>query len=347
MNILNKSALGATILGALIALVPSVARAADDPKPDTKTEAERAQLLEKERPDGWKVTLNFGATGAFNHSSNVVGTDNGSTFQLGGLIDLLGDLIDGLHEWDNSFTVQHAETKTPQIDRFVKSLDNLDLKSTYLYHFEALPQVGPFARFKLNTQILNSYAIRPEAVTVSRQSRNGDITTADISPAQEIALTRGFEPLVLRETAGFFANPMETKRITIKTKLGMGAQEIIVRNGYVVDDNKATPILELRQLDDANELGPEAEVAMNGLLIKDLLSWKLGANAFYPIVSDAHIAGRSAGERINLDLGAGLSLNIVKWLSLDYVLTAKRVPLVLNEFQVQNGLLLTASIGIL
>jgi hypothetical protein len=45
---------------------------------------------------------------------------------------------------------------------------------------------------------------------------------------------------------------------------------------------------------------------------------------------------------LHTDLGANASLKIQEWLSLDYVLKIRRLPLLVDDWQVQNALLLTA-----
>ena len=52
-------------------------------------------------------------------------------------------------------------------------------------------------------------------------------------------------------------------------------------------------------------------------------------------------------DLLNTELTAKISVKLAKWLSLDYVLSAKRVPLNLDDWQVQNSVLATAGFDIL
>jgi hypothetical protein len=52
---------------------------------------------------------------------------------------------------------------------------------------------------------------------------------------------------------------------------------------------------------------------------------------------------RSAFELTNMEFGASLSFKVFEWLSIDYVFRAIKQPQLLDEFQIQNNLLLTAS----
>ena len=141
------------------AIFPAVANAQDNP--DVITEDAEKKLKGVEAPpennDGWTYDLTLGANISFNHNRKVVGSVDGLTMQIGGLLKGSLNLISGTHEWQNDLVVEHGQTKTPQIDSFVKSTDNLELRS--LYTWRITPWFGPFARFKLQTQILKGYDI--------------------------------------------------------------------------------------------------------------------------------------------------------------------------------------------
>ena len=79
-----------------------------------------------DKPDGWQLKLGVGATGSLNHSSKVVGQADGSTVQLGGILNGGATLIGGPHEWENTLAYKFTQTRTPQLDEFLKSADDLD-----------------------------------------------------------------------------------------------------------------------------------------------------------------------------------------------------------------------------
>ncbi len=302
---------------------------------------QKAATSKEAKPDGWKFKLSLGATGSFNHSSNVVGADDGTTLQVGAVIDAGAHWVAGQHDWETVLGIQHTQTKTPQIDKFVKSLDNLSLISTYLYRLKTPPWLGPFGRFKLTTQIFNGYAVRADDVQVVRPP-NAAVTV----PAQQrVKLTTAFEPLTLRETVGFFANPVDEKKLRLNAKLGAGAQQIIAQDGFVLADETAG-VLTLGALDSTNEIGLELEVDLAGTVVEEVLTWKVTGNFFYPFASssDADIDGI---DQLNIDIAAAASLRLAKWLSLDYILNVKRIPLVTSDYQVQNGVLLTAGFDVI
>ena len=89
--------------------------AAQDPIVDEETE-KKVLAGPKADKDGWKVGANVGATASLNDSRQVVGSDDGSTIQVGGVLKADARLFAGHHEWENLLEIKHTQTKTPQIE---------------------------------------------------------------------------------------------------------------------------------------------------------------------------------------------------------------------------------------
>ncbi|MEQ9500752.1 MAG: hypothetical protein RIT81_28025 [Deltaproteobacteria bacterium] len=323
---------------------------------EKKTMEEPKKEGDKPPEDGWKVKGNLGFSGSLTNAQNFVGAEEGTTVQLGVLLGISADWTSGQHGWENSLKAQHAQTKTPALSSFVKSADQLDLLSTYTYRFNNPEWLGVFGRFKLNTQILRAQSVRAgDTNYVTPEAPMGVVQPSET----KVRLTGPFEPLILRESAGAFAKPIQQDNIKVKTSLGLAAQHIITRDGRViasVDEGTAPPTVTLQDLDGTNDFGIEITANAEGILVKEILTWKLSLDLFQPVLpgpkeddpaTPEDDSGPSGFGRLNLDLNAGLSLKLAKWLSLDYLLTVRRVPVVLREFQVQNQLILTAGFDIL
>ena len=300
---------------------------------------------EEARKDGWTPKLSIGSTAAYGHSSKVVGALDGHTVQIGILLDGEANLVKGQHDWENSLAIRHTQTQTPLMDRFIKSADSLDVVSTYMYRLEAIDWLGPYGRLKLNTQLFAGYEGRTDDTAVVRTASDGISTPDTVAAEANIDLTGPFEPMLLTETAGIFANPIEKKVFTLKAKLGAGAQEVVTNGGYKLADDDATPELELVQLEDSTQAGAEAELELSGEVSTNV-TWKAKANFFLPFVTtgDDKYTGF---DGLNSDLAAGVSVKLAKWASLDYSLSAKKIPTILDEWQVANGLMLSASFNLL
>lgn len=307
-------------------------------------EGMRKEVLSKEKaakPDGVTKSLSIGSTAAFNHASKVVGSPDGATVQIGVVLDGQLEWVKGQFEWGNSLKIQHTQTRTPQVPIFVKSADLADLISTAIWRTKSVPWFGPYAKFRAQAQLFSGYAVNADDRTIKKMDVKGnEVSSFQAKKLTAVSLTTPLEPLLLSETVGAFANPFEDKKFTLKAKLGAGAQHIIASNGFAVSDNKDTPELELKEIQQATQVGAEGELALTGE-VSEQVAWRAKASVFVPALST--VDGAKAGMQASTtDLTAGLSVKLAKWLSADYVITARRVPLVLNDWQVQNGLMLTA-----
>jgi hypothetical protein len=64
-------------------------------------------------------------------------------------------------------------------------------------------------------------------------------------------------------------------------------------------------------------------------------------------IRTATAAGDTGFARMTTQLAATLKVKLASWASLDDTFSARRVPLVVDKWQIQNGLLLTTSFTVL
>jgi hypothetical protein len=294
-------------------------------------------------PDGWDFSLSLGANTAFGHNSAVVGSQDGTTLQLGVLIDGVAEMRRGQHLWTTKLKISHTQTQTPELGEFVKSADELDLRTTYLFSLAALPWMGPFARARLNTALFNGTYLATSSKRFVVEGGDAPVTGV-IGDGERLALTDPLQPLLLRQTAGAMGTPIKGADLTVTGLLGLGAQEIYAEGGRVIDKEDANRVV-LKELHDSTQVGLEVELGVAGLW-KSWLTWSAGFNVLYPFVVDADTDLEGA-ELINYELDGKLSFKLSKWASVDYVATIKRIPLVVNKAQIQNNLLLNASFNLL
>jgi hypothetical protein len=291
---------------------------------------------------GWTGKVNLGGSGSLGNSSGVVGTADGTTMQIGGMIDSTAEWVGGQHEWLSALKIVHVQSRDTVLKEFIKSSDALDLSTTYTYHLPDIAWLGPYARGRLATQLFPGYVVQPAAFKARFLNSKGLPTTTpdrDVAAKARLDLTTWFEPLILSESAGAFAHPTNSKYLTLKTKLGVGAQHVLMQDGYAVGDDKATPELELKQLQGAHQAGSELDLAAQGELTQ-LVNWRAGGNFFLPVYSSEGSDDTGLG-RTSINLLAGLSIKLAKWASLDYTFVARKIPLVIDEWQIQHGFLLT------
>lgn len=333
------------LLFAIVLGVQGVARAENPVAADVKGD----HVLKAEAPaGGWAPKLTIGANASYNHNKSVVGQIDGGTAQIGVLLDGAANWTGGNHDWQNALGVQVAQTRTPQIDRFVKSADSLKLRSLYVYHLDSVDWLGPFVQLKLDTQIFRGYDVRASGVTIQRTNVDGSVVTKNKPAQSTIPLTDPFAPLLLSEALGLFARPVAEKIATIELKLGAGAQQIWGQDGYAIKDNKDTAQLEIVQIDDSQQVGAGAELTGKGELTEAVV-WGVNASVFYPFYSNT-ASGNDAptgSDALQTEVTGKLAIKLAKWASLDYVLGIKKIPLILDAWQIQNVLLFTAAFNVI
>lgn len=304
-----------------------------------------------ERPEGWYWALNVGGNLSYSHNRKVVGNPDGHSFQFGAVIESHAGYYARPHEWLTELSIKETVAKTATIDGFVKTADSFELGSTYFFYFDPPEWLGLFARVRLATALFPGWDIRDADTPYVRKYVNGDKEFGTFNAQEEIDLTDAFAPLSLKESLGLFALPIDRKAIKIRAQLGVGAQEVFTQSGWVIDGvdvldpddpNDPDPLarIQLTQLEDYQQVGGELEVGFSGA-INEYVTWSVVTNLFQPFYSTL-LAGKELGDLLEVRIDAKLSVRLASWLSLDYILAVRRIPLILDDWQVQNGVLLTA-----
>jgi hypothetical protein len=292
------------------------------------------------RPQGWTPGIAVGGTLNLTDTRAVVGQQDGTSFTLGAAIDAALEFNEGIHEWRNVLKVGAGATVTPALGEFVKTSDALFFESIYLLH--AIEELGPFARFALDTHMFPSLDIRPTATNYAIANLDG--TTTSLT-GRRLYLTDSFIPLTLKQSIGGFAQPVNNDRIKLEFRLGVGAQETFAEGNLAINDDAATAdITEVKTLSDFYMIGAEGVANAWGTFDEGKrISYTVGIGVLVPFVSTdvPGLEDKGAFERTNVEGIAGLNVKLVEWASLDYKLTVIRQPLLVEDVQVTNMLLLT------
>jgi hypothetical protein len=146
----------------------------------------------------------------------------------------------------------------------------------------------------------------------------------------------------LQETVGLFAQPLTLKAFSVEFKVGFSAKQIFADSQLAVDDDKDTDPVEIKELSNAFQGGPAVGLDLKGQVLDGKIAYYAGAELMFPVINNDD-SGLGVGEMMNFIAEAGVSFKIVSWASLDYKLKVLREPQVLDEYQIQNNLLLTFS----
>ena len=330
---LKPRALG--VLAALPVLAAGPALAAADPGL-LPTEGE---VVKDEKPQGWDPALVLGASISISSNSNFVGQPDGNSFTGGlnllGRLDYLKDVVD----WRNTLKINEVFTRTPVIDEFVKTIDQLFFESVlYLRYSEVF---GPFASVKLETAILEGRDVRAAAVDYSVDG------TVVATGATSIKTTDPFQPFQLKEAIGVFVSPISTKTIEVDFRAGFGASQTFAEGARVLaDDAATTTIIELTSLKDVIQAGAVLGVEAKGELEDGRVNYSSRAEVMMPFINDDDL-NRDVVDLTNVDIGAKLGFKLFEWASLNYELKIMRLPQLVDAWQIQNNLLLTFSYALI
>lgn len=324
------------------------ASAQDAPPPKPADDAGGANVTGKtdavQRPDdvkrplGWTPGIAIGATFNLVDTRSVVGQQDGTTVTLGASIDGALDYNEKLHEWRNTLKVGAGVTRTPALDEFIKSNDQLYFETIYLLH--VIEIFGPYARASIGTTMFPGTDIQP--TPVNYVVANVDGTTTEYT-GRRLALTDPFQPITLRQGLGAFVQPLNQDRVHFEGKAGLGAQEIIAA-GLAISDDSDTPQVEVKELDDSYAIGAEAVANAWGFFDETKrVAYSIGVGALFPFATSDLPPGdeRGLGDLISLQGQVGLNVKLFDWASLGYKFGVVREPLLLQEWQISNNLLLT------
>jgi hypothetical protein len=320
------------ILSACTILSLGSAYAQEDVVPEKK-------LKEVHKIEGWDFLLTPSASMALSDNRSVVGQQEGLTMTLGAKLASGVFFRKKAHEWRVTLDITELFSHTPSLEEFVKSTDIVKFESIYLFHL--LKWLGPFAKVNVDSTLLEGFDIRPERVDYAITYLDGG---AETRSGFRLRLTDGFEPLTLKETAGFFAKPYESKALNVESRLGFGGLHVFVSEGLTIKDDDATPEIDVVELDGFTQAGGVLDLAIFGELYDKKLIYRVSAEIMMPFINDLQEGDdRGIGELTNIEVNAGISFKVLEWLSIDYTLRVVRLPQLLDEWQVQNNLLLTAS----
>jgi len=320
-------------------LFAATAARADEPKTYLPDEVKGAATKQK----GWDGSLVLGASTSLAQNSNVVGVTDGIAWSFGAQVAGLLEYRGGQSEWTNSLKLGETYSYTTALDEFVKTVDELAWKSTYLYHIRQIPWLGPFAELKLKTSILPGYDFQAEEHEYLVQRLDG--TTDPGLIQRKYRLSDPFRPLHIEEAVGAFAKPLDKESIKLEAKLGFGGKHIFAADQFAVDKlDKDKKQVFIKELDDVHQGGPAVSVSAKGSLYEKRVTYYGLAELMFPLINNqAESDERNAAELTNVLLEAGLTFKLVSWASLDYVFKAIREPQLLDRWQIQNNLLLTFS----
>lgn len=288
-------------------------------------------------PLGWSRMLSVGANASIGTSDHVIGQPDGQTNTYGLNLDGQLNHLADRNEWRHSLKMGESASRTPALPRYGKVKDEAKLESLFLHTLEATPWFGPYVRAAVEAPLLKGEDLRSTPQTY--EVRNAEGSLVGTSTGNSLRLTDGFRPLTWRESTGGFFKMIERTKTKVEGRLGVGAQQTKAAGSRVVADVAATPNLEVKELDNFEQVGVEGAIGWHGQW-DSKSSYALDAEFLSPFHSTRTRGDdRSLFELTNWELKGRVTTKIYEWLALDYSFKIFRVPQLLDRTQSQTLLL--------
>lgn len=291
-----------------------------------------------EADGGFDGKLATSASASLTSNRQVVGEVDGFSALLGLSLDGALGYVDGAHAWKNSLTIDESWSRTPSLERFVKSNDRAEIESLYTYFLR--DWFGPFGRAAVETHAFDTYRVTAEPTDYEVTGPGGG--TELLEQREELLLSNSFEPLTVNESVGVFAQPVRDDEFTWTSRLGFGGRQTYAEGVLAVDDDEETDRVEVTELDDVFQGGLEGFSGVTGEFDDRDLSYRVGATALLPVVNNDD-TDQTVFELMRWGATAGVTLGLNEYLDLNYDVSFLRDPQFVDATQVQNNLLLTFS----
>jgi hypothetical protein len=290
---------------------------------------------------GWHARSQVAATFSLSDNQAVVGQQEGTTMNLGYKLDAEMGYEGESHEWRNPLLLVQGMSRSPSLPQLVKSQDELRFESVYL--FRVTPWFGPYLRAGLATPVLRGHDVRAAQTTYVIARADG---SKDTRVATSLPLTDMFRPLVLRQSAGPYVRALRMTAVNLEARVGFGGRETMAAGQLAVNDDEATSTVEIKELEDQQQAGPDAGLTLWGKLASDVVTYRLGVEAMVPVLRNPETkSDKTAFELMNVDVLGSLSVKLASFAALDYQLKVTRQPQLLDDTQLSHLLTLTFGVS--
>lgn len=288
---------------------------------------------------GWKYSAS--AIAGFNvlEKKDVVGQTNGQTNVYSLKLKAGLNHFTGNTEWKNSLSIDELFSKTPSLDRVVKTGDEVKLLSFYKYFFSNNSPIGVYARSSAESSLLDTYDEHQDDVTYVIAKRDGTIKT---ETDDRYKTSTSFQPMTTKESTGLIVKILSHPLYTLEGRTGFGAKQFFTKGASSVKDDKDTPEIEVYALSDTRVAGIEVAAELNGADEEKKFIYLVYAEGLYPIsYSPKGDSDPDKSKLISTEVGVDLTYAMLDWMGISYTGKSKREPQTQAKSQVTHSFFLT------
>ena len=280
----------------------------------------------RQRNTGWNGSLVLGGTFDLNQSKKVVGRTDGTLLGISGFAESLFGYRNDEHLFYGRLNLEAGgDLRLP--DRpFVSNVDDLTLDLLYVYRVTAW--FGPYARASIETQVLPGIQPFDQPTTVRKLDRHG-VEIGLETDKQSLTLAPPFAPVEPGYGTGVRFDANFGGHLTLATRLGVGGRHVFTRGLFILNDDPATPELEVRQIANVTQFGAEGALVAE-LTLGRWIVLKLDTSVLLPF-NDA--------KQTYVDFRGAITLRLTSFASLNYTVRVKDDPALSKDTQVDHAVL--------
>lgn len=214
-----------------------------------------AQNLFFQESDGFGWNMVVGGDASLNSRDNVVGQQDGVTYNLRAFVDARINAEIFGSPLINSLDIEQGVSQQPG-NELAQTQDRAELDSLYVYQLR--PWIGPYVSLGAETNLFYSREFFDETLDVEKLDENGEL----VFSREDVDSTRLRPPFGLtnlREGVGFNIRPFKTLAAETILRVGFGARQTLTRDLFArTDDDDDDGEASFAAVPDSDQTGIEA-----------------------------------------------------------------------------------------
>lgn len=221
-------------------------------------------------------------------------------------------------------------------EAFRKSLDNIDVKNTFIYFLSNY--LGLYGRFDANSHFFQGFYVADKEFNYLKQNTNGKIVESDINQTRMLT-TPYLYPLQMKEGVGVNFRLFNRPRIHLNLRSGFGLRQSFMDGVYELADASYTPAGE----ETAYRLYQENKTIYNtGTEFSLVGNFNLPFNLSYRTNADLLVPFEGSSN-INFDWENDFNLRLFKYISVYYRIDISSDPENFDKFYFDQSVFLRLS----
>lgn len=290
-----------------------------------------AQNLFFQESDGFNWNTVVGGDASLNSRSNVVGQDDGVTYNLRAFVDARINAEIFGNPLINSLDIEEGVTATEN-DDVLQTQDRAELDSLYVY--QLAPWIGPYISLGAETNLFFSRENFEDPVNVRKFDEDGNV----VFERNDVSSTRLRPPFGLsnlRQGLGVNVRPLKTLAAEGIVRVGFGARQVITRNLF---DNTGTSegFVNFDEVPSSNQTGVEAIVIARA---------RIARYVFASVEFDSLLPFESNLPAI-VNVEGTVNVKLTEFVSLNYLVRFQRNRNISEDDQLSQDVLLRFSLAL-